>query len=449
MALVAGGLAMYSAVTTEEGQMLDARLEQLGATIVTFVDEEMKQSGRLDRRSPEAPLKTRPAAATLYRYQVWTNAGVLVLHSHEAPNNRPMIDLAQLGFADSRVGDEDFRTFSLPSRDGRFVVQVSENLGERVEQVGMVTLRYVAFLVLPFALILVATWLLLRRSLKSIRSIAFQLADRNPLDVSRLCIVKPPEELMPILKSLDALFGRIGHAISVERRFTSVAAHEMRTPLSGLRAHAQLALSARNEEELQDALHAVVAGVDRASHMLGQLLDIARVDGVSKEGSHGFRKLDLALVCANACSEIHSVATEKSVAIRRELAMVHMSGLPFGLYLVARNLLANAVLYTPPGGVVRISTSIENRHAVLVVDDSGPGIPAQDRERAFERFNRLGQHETDGVGLGLSIVLMVVELHDAKVTLLDSPLGGLRCQIVFAMGASPVETTDLATLATA
>jgi two-component system OmpR family sensor kinase/two-component system sensor histidine kinase QseC len=116
-----------------------------------------------------------------------------------------------------------------------------------------------------------------------------------------------------------------------------------------------------------------------------------------------------------------------------------MEGLPFGLFLVMRNLLANAVLYCPPGGRVQLTTSLEGGCPVITVDDSGPGIPPENRERAFERFNRLGQYETEGVGLGLSIVLMVVELHGARISLLDSPLGGLRCQVVF---GSPVPAAE-------
>ncbi|MEO8328890.1 MAG: sensor histidine kinase, partial [Candidatus Nanopelagicales bacterium] len=115
-----------------------------------------------------------------------------------------------------------------------------------------------------------------------------------------------------------------------------------------------------------------------------------------------------------------------------------------------RNLVANAVLYTPPRGAVSITTTrSEGEGPRLIVDDSGPGINVADRQLAFERFNRLGQRDVDGVGLGLSIVLMAVELHGAKIALLDSPLGGLRCQIVFASAAAPMTTGPMPELASA
>lgn len=431
MALVVGGLAMYSAAEIQDKQMLDARLEQLGSTILSFVEDELAQDSP-EKAASAVLLKTRPASAMLYRYQVWTAEGTLVLRSHEAPPDRPWVDLTRFGYGTARQGGEEYRTFSVPSRDGRFVVQVAENIHERDEQLTTVTTYYVGFLVLPFGVIMGTTWMFLRRSLRSIRSVASQLTNRNPLDFTKLRVESPPEELLPVLRSLDALFERIGQAISVERRFTSVAAHEMRTPLAGLRAHAQLAVTATSAEESRDALDSVIRGVDRASHLLNQLLDIARLEGLTKDSSLLRQRVDVAAIYLDAIHDLQPIASKKNVSITSDLKLSHLEGLPFGIFLILRNLMLNAVLYSPHGGAVRVSTLQEGASAALIVDDSGPGIAVEDRERAFERFNRLGQQETEGVGLGLSIVLMVVELHGAKITLLDSHLGGLRTRIVFA-----------------
>jgi signal transduction histidine kinase len=345
--------------------------------------------------------------------------------------------LSQFGFGNARQEGEELRTYALPSRDGRMVVQVAESVDDRAQQLGAVTVRYVAFLLLPFGLIMAGTWLLLRRSLRSIDSIARQLRNRNPLDASALEVDRPPEEMLPIVSSLDAMFGRIRHALSVERRFTSVAAHELRTPLAGLRAHAQLAMRATSADESKESLQAVLQGVDRASHLLTQLLDIAKIEALAEESAPRLQLVDLKQIYFDALKDLMPEANKKGVVVTEDLRVSEVQGLPFGIFLMLRNLLANALLYCPPGGAVRFETFIEGGRAALTVDDSGPGIAAEDRERAFERFNRLGQHETRGVGLGLSIVLMVVELHGAKVSLLDSPLGGLRCRVVF--GASAPE----------
>jgi two-component system OmpR family sensor kinase/two-component system sensor histidine kinase QseC len=439
-ALLVGGMAMYSAAEIEDRQMLDARLEQLGATILAFAE-----SGEVSGANGGNAVATRPTSALLYRYQIWTPRGRLILRSHEAPD-RPMADLNRFGFATVQLEGEEYRTFSLPTRDGLFVIQVAECLSERQGQLALVTMYYVGFLILPFGLIFGATWLLLRRSLRAVRSIATQLTNRNPLDVTRLEVENPPQEMLPVLLSIDALFERIGQAISVERRFTSFAAHELRTPLAGLRAHAQLAVSASNAEESRDALAAVIEGVDRASHLLTQLLDIARIEGMPKDGDFAFREFDVAAVCAGALRDIGPLAAKKGVSVTCDFRVERFQAQLLGVSLIVRNLVANAVLYSPVGGSVRISTAREDGLAVLIVDDSGPGIAAEDRERAFERFNRLGRRDVQGVGLGLSIVLMAVELHRAKITLLDSPLGGLRCRILFSAAKVAPEgrsSTDL------
>ena len=428
--LVCGGFAMYWAALIEDDQRLDARLEQLGSTVLAFAEHGLPVDSE-EEIAGAGHLQTRSTAALLYRFQVWSSDGQLLMRSHEAPSDQPLMSRGRYGYDTVRIGDEEYRTFALPSRDRRLVVQVAESIDERASELGAITTYYVAVLLIPFGLLFLATWLLLRRSLASIQAIALQLSHRNPLDVTRLTVESPPEEMMPILKSLDAMFVRIGHAISVERRFTSLAAHELRTPLAGLRAHAQLAATARNAEDARDALRSVILGVDRAARLLNQLLDVARIESVTKEGE--LQSVDVDAVYREALDDLQASAAQKDVSISARFGVAQIEGLRLGLFLILHNLLANAILYCPPRGTVCVSTAPESDGRVsLVVDDSGPGIPVHDRERAFERFNRLGRTHCDGVGLGLSIVLMAVELHGAQISLHDSPLGGLRSRILFA-----------------
>ncbi|MEQ1807288.1 MAG: sensor histidine kinase N-terminal domain-containing protein, partial [Burkholderiaceae bacterium] len=241
--LLFGGLAMYWAASIEEDQIHDARLEHLGATVLAFIEEELEG---LDSAAPRPALKTRPTAALLYRYQVWSKSGGLLLRSYEAPADRPMLDLSLRGFHTVHIDGEEYRTFAAPTRNKEYVIQVAENVSERWAQTALITFYYVGFLLVPLGLVSVATWLMLRRSLHSIDTMADQLRHHNPLDLTPVQVEGPPRELLPILRAVDTLFARVGHALSVERRFTSVAAHEMRTPLSGLRAHAQLATMAES-----------------------------------------------------------------------------------------------------------------------------------------------------------------------------------------------------------
>lgn len=433
-----GGAAMYWSASIQDEQMLDARLEHLGATILSFVEEELNEPDPVGGMKYHN-LKTRPAAALLYKYQVWSSDGKLLMRSNEASRTSPLIDVSNRGFASVKVDGEEHRVFTLPTKDQKFVIQVAESIEEKWAQTGVATVYYMASLLIPFGLVFVITWLWLRRSLRSIDTIADQLSHRNPLDLTPPQVDEPPEELLPILASVDTLFARIGRALSAERQFTSVAAHEMRTPLAGLRAQAQIASKARSRSELDDAIKSLLLGVDRASHMLDQLLDIARVESLPKGAELRLEKVRLADVHRDVMTDFGPNAARRTIAVDSVFEADTILGHPFALHLLLRNLVANAILYTPPGGRVQVRSFGDSRSVTLLVDDSGPGIPAADRERAFERFNRLGQSRAEGVGLGLSIVLSAVELHHARIRLLESPMGGLRVQVSFDLVDAPVE----------
>ena len=428
--IVLGGLAMYWAASLQDEQMLDARLEHLGATILSFVEEELNEpdpQGAMKYHN----LKTRPAAALLYKYQVWSSDGKLLMRSNEASRGSPLAALSSRGFLTTRVDGEEHRVFSLPTKDQEFVIQVAESIEEKWAETGRATAYYMASLLIPFGLVFAITWMWLRRSLRSIDTIAHQLSHRNPLDLTPPHVDKPPEELLPILKSVDTLFARIGHALSAERRFTSVAAHEMRTPLAGLRAQAQIASGAQTRHEMDAALKSLLLGVDRATHMLDQLLDIARVESLPQGTELRLEWIRFADVYRDVMTDFGPNAARKNISLNARFEVDVVYGHQFAMHLLVRNLIANAILYTPAAGRIEIATSGSAQSVVLTVDDSGPGIRAPDRERAFERFNRLGQSGTAGVGLGLAIVLSAVELHHARIRLLDSPSGGLRVQVTF------------------
>lgn len=432
-AMVLGGIAMYWAATIEENQMLDSRLEHLGATILSFVEEELEEELHevsAEHHSLPLKMKTRASATLLYRFQVWTRHGTLLMRSNEASADTPLMALQNLGYGSIEIDGETHRTFALPTSNGELVVQVAENNEERLAQTGKVAGYYMGFLLLPFGCVVGATWLMFRHSLHSLESLANQLRHRTSQDLTNVVVDKPPQELLPILKAVDMFFERMRGALSVERRFTSVAAHEMRTPLAGLRAHAQLAATADNPMELGEALDAVMVGVDRATHLLEQLLDLARVEGLEQHEGLDV-SVDVAAVYQSVLASIRPLKSARQLVFQDDFQVPTVVCAEFGLRLLLGNLLGNAALYTPDGGQVNVSTADSSAGVALTVDDSGPGIPASSRQRAFERFDRLGRTNTDGVGLGLSIVRSIVQIHGASIELLDSPLGGLRVLVVF------------------
>jgi signal transduction histidine kinase len=431
-----GGAALYWAASVETDQILDSRLEQFGATVLSFAEQGLDPAAA-DPGGLLQPLKTRPSAALLYRYQIWSRDGSLLMRSHEAPERVPLAATSQLGFSTVSVDGEEYRVFSLPSNDRALIVQVSENISERWLDIGRLTVSYMGYLVLPFGVVFVAAWLLLRRVFRAVEATADQLDHRNPLDLTPLRVDNPPKDLLPILNSIDMLFARVGQALSTERRFTSVAAHELRTPLAGLRAHAQLASVASDPVELRDALQSILTGVDRVSHLIDQLLDLARVEALPAHSASLLVPVNIAGLHRAVMEDIGHKALAKQMQVRARFEVEVVQGHHVALSMLLRNLLANAILYSPLGSTVEVRCAARTDAVALTIDDAGPGIRAEDRQLAFERFNRLGRSRVDGVGLGLSIVLSVVELHHARIQLLDSPLGGLRVLVLFA----PVENS--------
>lgn len=425
-----GGAAMYWAASNEDEQILDARLEQFGATVLSYAEAELSK-GANEAEAQLPPLKTRPSAGVRFEYQIWSRQGRLLMRSHEAPSDSPLAPLARLGFTDQVIHGENHRVFALSSADRALLVQVAENVHEQWREILGLTAYYVAYLLIPFSAVCAIAWLMLRRVLSAVGAMADALGQRNPLDLTPLRVADPPLELLPMTQSMNALFARMGRALSTERQFTALAAHELRTPLSGLRAHAQLASMAGNEQELQDALQSMRIGIDRVSHLIDQLLDLAHIESLSIDGAHPFASVRLSDVYEFVMSDRGLTAASQQHHMQAQFLADSVQGHFTGLAVLMRNLLANALAYTPTGGRVHIGCELVADVTQLTVDDSGPGIPAAQRERAFERFIRLGQHRAPGVGLGLGIVLSVVELHGARIQLADSPLGGLRVIVQF------------------
>lgn len=428
--LLAGSGAMYWAAEREDRRLLDSRLEDLARTVLSFSEHEITEilgEGRTELMHTE----TAATLGSRYRYQIMTRHGNMLLHSYKASPSVPMVPLHQVGFSTVRMEDQDFRVYAMEGNGGEMVIQVAESLHERESAIGIVSAYFIGFLLLPFVLIFSITWWLLRRSLRSIDTSAAQLSQRSPIDLTPVVAENPPIELKPMIQSINSLFERINKTLSLERGFTAVAAHELRTPLAGLRAQAQIAATARSPQELAEALAAVMTGVDRAAHLLDQLLDLARMESVASDAERLRKSVDIVQVYENVVSDLGSLASRRGLRLESDFMERRIIAMELGMLLLLRNLMGNAIRYTPAGGQVSVSTHRDSDSITLTVDDSGPGIPPESRGRVFERFDRLGAQGDEGVGLGMSIVQSVVVAHHALIRLLESPLGGLRVQVRF------------------
>jgi two-component system OmpR family sensor kinase/two-component system sensor histidine kinase QseC len=235
------------------------------------------------------------------------------------------------------------------------------------------------------------------------------------------------------VESLNALLDRLGQALAAQRHFVGDAAHELRTPLTALKLQVQLLRRANDEASRDQAAQALTAGVERATRLVEQLLALARSEAAPAREAGPPQPL--AEIVRQAMAEVGPLAAARGTSLELEAPAADGPTIAHGaadVAVLARNLIDNAVRYSPDGGHVVVHVEVAAGAAVLRVDDNGPGIPRADRELVFDRFvrreNAAGQ---TGSGLGLAIVRQVALRQGAQVSLDDSPLGGLRVRVTW------------------
>ena len=223
-------------------------------------------------------------------------------------------------------------------------------------------------------------------------------------------------------------------AFEAQQHFVADAAHELRTPLAALRLQAQSLDRADTLEARRVAVGRLTAGIDRATRLVEQLLILARQEASAAEGTAAkTRPVDLADLARRTAADLAGVAAAKGVDIGVQQAdPASVDGHPDALQILLRNLVDNGIKYTPGGGTVDISVLDDGKRVTVLVEDSGPGIPADERERVFDRFYRVAGSEAAGSGLGLAIIKAIAERHGATLTLDRSErLGGLKAIVSF------------------
>jgi two-component system sensor histidine kinase QseC len=348
-------------------------------------------------------------------FQLWDLHGRLLLRSRQAPT-APLA--ARDGFSDGRLdGDESWRFYSQWDRERQLRVQVGENHRVREKLIMRIAARLLVPALFGLPLIGAWVWFATRRGLAPIDAVAAQVAHRAPEHLAPLVPAAAPEEIRPLLDALNDLFARVERTLDAERRFTADAAHELRTPLAALAAQAQVAQRARDAVERDHALAQIAAGSRRASRLVDQLLTLARLDPAA---GADMATVALDALAAEVCADHGAAALEKDIALELDAPSgIAGRGNADLLRILLRNLVDNAVRYTPAGGRIAVRVGAAAEGVELSVADSGPGIPAEQRESALRRFQRLAGQEIEGSGLGLSIAARIAELHGARLELGD------------------------------
>jgi two-component system, OmpR family, sensor histidine kinase TctE len=304
------------------------------------------------------------------------------------------------------------------------VVQVAETLDKRIQLANEIIKGVILpqFIILPIALALV--WFALSRGLSPLAELQQHIRDRRPDDLSPIESGQVPEEISPLVRSLNDMLERLSQTIQMQKRFIADAAHQMKTPLAGMRMQSELALRETDQNEIRRSLEQLSKSSESATRLVNQLLALARAENQTPEAKP-FLPVELSELARTVVHDWVQLSFTHRIDLGFEQPghPVMALGNPIMLREMLSNLIDNALRYTPAGGSVTVRVRAESmeQQALLEVEDTGPGIPATERSHVFERFYRILGSNVDGSGLGLSIVREIAQQHEANVEIFNNP----------------------------
>ncbi|MEN9847946.1 MAG: hypothetical protein RL368_686 [Pseudomonadota bacterium] len=422
---------IYEDTQDEVEELFDANLAQTAKVLYRLLEHEILDHDNAHFLTQELELKHRYERKIAF--SVRNNSGELVASSSNILLFPPEMD--REGYHNYIVQPYNWRVFTFKAKHG--IVQTAERYDVRNELVNDVSLHALKNLLFALPLLAILIWFSIGRGLKPLKKITYELTLRTHDQLQPVSTQAVPVEIKSVIDALNSLFNRVAYAFENERRFTADAAHELRTPLSGLKVQAQVALRSEDSEVRQQALQKILCGVDHASHLVSQLLTLARMDSTQPLL---IKTIDLQYIAQQVLNNLVEKALEKNqdlgLMVQTENSLVQ--GNAEALEILLRNFVDNALRYTPESGEVTVSlTQTATDRLCLSITDNGIGIAPDQREKIFERFYRGNHQHIQGSGLGLSIVQRIAELHQLRIELCDPPQGrGLVVNVYF-----PVKNT--------
>ena len=417
--------ATFAAATRRIEVLFDAELAHYASVLLTFVEAGPRIGREASGAARNIPLSASRFSKVL-AFAVWSGERA-VLRSENAPESRSP---ARDGYENIVFNGRHWRGYTLRSVDGGLAVWVGEPFSLRSRLVNEIARDELFPLLLGIPLLAALAWWGVARGLVPLHRVASEVALRSPKNLNPVDLQGVPTEINAVVEKLNALLLRLREAFESERRFTADAAHEIRTPLAGIKTHMQVALRTTSDAQRRHEMEQVIKDVDRTTHLVEQLLTLARLD---REPRNGEAVVDLLALAGETMAMLGQEAARKEIALTLHGGgPVQVRGDAIMLGAMIRNLVDNAVRYSPARGRVEIGVATGDDRVVLTVTDNGLGIAAEERMRVFDRFYRGSTTSAQGCGLGLSIVKRVADLHHAIVELTDAPAGhGLRAKVIF------------------
>jgi two-component system sensor histidine kinase QseC len=412
----------------ELDELLDGHLAQAAALLVV-------QQARTDGHDDDEGVADAPSLhkyAPKVAFQVFHD-GRLVMRSANA-GTEPLSTLTR-GFSTVRLPDnQPWRVFATRGGESDVQVFVGEQTDTRDDILWAVLQGVLLPLLLALPLLALLLWWAVRHGLAPLRQLSQALGRRQPQALEPVVLKDVPTEIEPLVQALNGLFGRIDAMVAAERRFTADAAHELRTPIAAIRTQAQVALGAGNDTAQRDhALQFTLAGCDRATRLVEQLLTLSRLEAAANPGAALplSTPIDLSAVTRRTCADLAPASLQRQQELTLDApAACLVTGDDALLGVLVRNLIDNALRYSPDGATVQVSVAQRSGQVELQVQDSGPGLTDPEIARLGERFYRVLGSDQPGSGLGWSIVKRIADAFAADIQVQRAGLlGGLAVTV--------------------
>ena len=423
---VIGAKIEYIAAVNSANDAFDHALTN---STIALIDNIRVNQGRVEVRLTEGVLNALALdEQDQLFYQVTGPDNELLLGNFDLPRPPANIGIDPV-YYDAVYRGEKIRVVAfytpLPSKlNGFAFVQVAETTIKRRELVEELLLEVIAPQLLLILIAAVSVWFGIGRGLSSLLQVREEISRRSQADLTPLQEDQVVEEIRPLIHGFNELMQRNGNLLVMQQRFIADAAHQLRTPLAGLRAQAGLALQLNNPDEIRHSLQQIHIAAKQAARLAQQLLLLARAEPDAQIQGR-MTELELNGLVSRTTAEWVQAARQKKIDLGFETSCEDclIKGDALLLVELLNNLIDNAIKYTGPNGRVTVRVMCDGTKVALEVEDNGPGIPVNDRERVFERFYRVLGSNQDGCGLGLAIVREIAHRHAAEVFLLSGADG--------------------------
>lgn len=406
------GIVVYIEADQESKELFDQSLAETAHLLLTLADHEVSDKPTLEHPLSEANVEKHNQYLLL---QIWDLSGKLMYKNQAAPMSAISTE-RHSGFGWTQLNGQPWRTYSIWNSSHQLQIQVAEPTSHRKDISSRFAYKLLLFTLLVLPLMTAGIWWTINRLFRTLQDSADQVAKRTPNDLGKVDLAGAPTELHSLLTAINHLFERVSHAMDQEQRFTANASHELRTPLAAIKANLQVIQRARNDAERQEAADGLLISVDRATRLVEQLMTLSRLDP-----QHGLdpalRRLNLQECLQKQITEWRQIASRTGLNFHTQFESASCMINPDSLQILTRNLIDNAVRYTPVGGEILLRCGTNDGRAFLQISDTGPGIPSELYCKVFERFFRLPNSNASGSGLGLSIVKNIATQHGAELEL--------------------------------